>query len=409
MKKPVLLGFLILIASVVSLGVFWSIDSGKAQVVTVTEVKLSDVHTHINTNGKVEAEKVFELHPPLSGRCTRIYVREGAQLKSGDPVLALDDSALRSELASARAELATAETELRNVERGPTAEELNQAEAEIARYRMEADAARKTLEANERLLQKGAVSRFEVEESRRGLARAEQSLQSAITRRDDIRRRYDTVDRQRAVARVEAAKSRIAFLESSIERSILRTPASGTLYQFDVRDGAYLEAGALVGLLADLTRLRVRAFVDEPEMGRVALGNTVIVHWDARAQESWKGVVAHIPAQVVARGTRSVAEVLCSISSPQQTLIPNINVDVEIETAQGPKVPTLPRECVFPEGKDYFVWLFQNGQARKRKVVTGRATSTFMEVTGGLSVGDRVIIPGDFSLTEGMRVRVAEE
>ena len=409
MKKPVLLGFLILIASVVSLGVFWSIDSGKAQVVTVTEVKLSDVHTHINTNGKVEAEKVFELHPPLSGRCTRIYVREGAQLKSADPVLALDDSALRSELASARAELATAETELRNVERGPTAEELNQAEAEIARYRMEADAARKTLEANERLLQKGAVSRFEVEESRRGLARAEQSLQSAITRRDDIRRRYDTVDRQRAVARVEAAKSRISFLESSIERSILRTPASGTLYQFDVRDGAYLEAGALVGLLADLTRLRVRAFVDEPEMGRVALGNTVIVHWDARAQESWKGVVAHIPAQVVARGTRSVAEVLCGISSPQQTLIPNINVDVEIETAQGPKVPTLPRECVFPEGKDYFVWLFQNGQARKRKVVTGRATSTFMEVTGGLSVGDRVIIPGDFSLTEGMRVRVAEE
>src|SRR5207247_8791841 len=96
MKKPVLLGCLILIASVVGVGVNWSIDSGKAQVVTVTEVKLSDVHTHINTNGKVEAEKVFELHPPLSGRCTRIYVREVEQLKSGDPVMALDDSALRS-------------------------------------------------------------------------------------------------------------------------------------------------------------------------------------------------------------------------------------------------------------------------------------------------------------------------
>src|SRR5213592_709349 len=151
MRKPVLLGFLILIASLVGLGVFWSIDSRKAPLVTVTEVKLSDLHTHINTNGKVEAENVFELHAPFSGRCTRIYVREGAQLKSGDPVLAVDDSSLRSELASARAELATAETELRNVERGPAPEELNQAEAEIARYRLEADAARKTLEANERL------------------------------------------------------------------------------------------------------------------------------------------------------------------------------------------------------------------------------------------------------------------
>jgi HlyD family secretion protein len=189
---------------------------------------------------------------------------------------------------------------------------------------------------------------------------------------------------------------------------VLRAPANGTLYHFDVKDGAYLNKGDLVGLLADLTQLRVRAFVDEPELGRVSEGSEVTARWDARPGESWKGAVTRLPAQVVARGSRSVGEVLCSLSGPQQVLIPNINVDVEIETAQGPKITALPRECVIPEGNEYFVWMLIDGRAAKRKVQVGRSTATIIEVTGGVTVGDRVIVPGDFPISEGMKLRAVE-
>ena len=118
--------------------------------------------------------------------------------------------------------------------------------------------------------------------------------------------------------------------------------------------------------------------------------------------------MTRLPAQVVARGSRSVGEVLCSLSGPQQVLIPNINVDVEIETAQGPKIAALPRECVIPEGNEYFVWMMIDGRAAKRRVRVGRSTATIIEVTGGVAVGDRVIVPGDFPIAEGMKVRVAE-
>ena len=373
------------------------------------EVKLSNLHSDINTNGKVEAEKAYELRAFISGPCRSIFAREGARLKAGDPILEVDDSALKSELATARAELVAAEVELRNVRRGPPPEELNLAEAEVARLREDIESARKIVETNERLLSKNAVSRFEAEESRRVLSRAEQSLAAAVTRRSDLQKRYDDADRRRAEARVEAARSRISYLQTSVSRSVLRAPASGTLYQFDVKDGAYLNTGDLVGLFADLTRLRVRAFVDEPEMSRVAEGNEVIVRWDARPRESWKGLVVRLPAQVVARGSRSVAEVLCSIASPQQSLIPNINVDVEIETAQGPKILALPRDCIVPEGKEHFVWVMHSGRARKHKVEVGRSTATSVEVTGGVAPGDRVIVPGDFPIAEGMKVRVAEQ
>src|SRR5436309_1986446 len=119
MKRPVLLAFLLLIVALVCLGVFYSFDFGAAREVRITEVRLSDLHADINTNGKVEAEKVYELRATGSGVCRRIFAREGARLRAGDPILAEDDSSLNSELALARAELVAAELELRNVRRGP--------------------------------------------------------------------------------------------------------------------------------------------------------------------------------------------------------------------------------------------------------------------------------------------------
>src|SRR5262249_54161538 len=116
----------------------------------------------------------------------------------------------------------------------------------------------------------------------------------------------------------------------------------------------------------------------------------------------------HIPSQVVARGNRSVAEVLCSIDSPQRNLLPNVNVDVEFMTDGGSPVPSLPRSAVFQEGKEHYTWIIRNGHAVKHSVDTGRSSPGVIEIRQGLKVGDRVIVMGDFPITEGMKVQVAE-
>jgi RND family efflux transporter MFP subunit len=178
------------------------------------------------------------------------------------------------------------------------------------------------------------------------------------------------------------------------------------LFQFEIQDGAYLNAGDLVGMVGSLERMRVRAFVDEPELGRVRMGAEVRIRWDARPADLWNGKVARIPSQVVARGSRSVAEVLCEVEATPQKLIPNINLDVEILTGQGEKAQVLPRSCVIPEGKGYFVWVVRNGAASKQVVQTGRSSSSVIEVTGGLTADDKVILPGESPILEGMKVRI---
>jgi HlyD family secretion protein len=407
MKQTVLLLLALVVIAGVALLLFWAATYNKAELVQTAEVQLSSLHSSISTNGKIEADRVFELHAPFAGVCRDIRVHAGDHLKAGDSILMIDDPAQRSDLASARAELEAAKSDLQAIRRGPAKEELNQAEAEISRLQQELDGARKILETNEWLLKRDAISRYDVEQNRRGVDRLTESLEVATTHRNDIKARYTDADRKRANSRVEAAKSKIELLEGNIARSVVRAPANGTLYHFEMKEGAYVSAGEALGLFADLSRLRARAFVDEPELGQITNGAEATIRWDAHSDETWKGKVLFLPSEVVTRGTRSVAEVLCSIESPRGSLIPNVNVDIEIVTAEGRRVPTLPRAAVFLEGKEHYVWIIHNEQAARRSVDVGRGTSSLVEVTGGIAIGDHVIVPGDTPIVEGMKVRVS--
>ncbi len=373
----------------------------------MTGVQLAMLRSSVSTNGKVEADKVYDLRAPFAGTCRTIQVHAGDSFKAGQPIVTIYDPALESELTSARAELDAAEVDLQKLRRGPPKEELDQASAEIAKLRLDLENAQKTFETNQWLAQREAVSRNDLDTSRNEVKRLQLLLDAAVTHKENIERRVTEGDRKRAESRLDAARSHLRLLEENRERSVVRAPCDGVLYHFELKPGAYLAAGEPIGLFADLSDLRVRAFVDEPDLGHVSTGAEVEIRWDALPQQTWKGTVLHIPSEVVTRGTRSVAEVLCSIDTPRTGLLPNVSVDVDLMTAQGPKVPTLPRSAVFTEGKDHYVWLIQNGQAVRRSIETGRGTASLIEVTGGLSQSDRVILPGEVPVSEGMKVRVA--
>lgn len=406
MKKTLLIVLPFIVLSAVALS--WWLFYHERQPVRLTEVRLMDIHVSINTNGVIEAERVFEVRPQVAGICRRLLVREGAVMKQGQPILEIESESIRAELTAARAELDAAELDLRNIDRGPTAEEFNQAQAEVSRARLDVAHAGSTLTTNEWLLQRNAITAYDVELSRHELARAQQALNAALTRTEDLKTRFGKVDRKRAESRIAAAQARMDYLEMTLAKSVLRAPADGTLFQFALKDGAYLNTGELVGLMADLSRLQLKAFVDEPDLGKVSPGAEVLISWNAHPGQRWKATVGHIPSQVVPRGSRSVAEVLCRIENPILDLLPSIHVDVEILMGKEPPVAALSRDAVFSEGRNQYVWAPRGDVATKVIVQTGRSTSSLVEITKGLSLGDKVIVPDQFPITEGMQLRIIE-
>src|SRR5947209_14168907 len=114
-------------------------------------------------------------------------------------------------------------------------------------------------------------------------------------------------------ARLQEAEASIQLARTHMARNTIHSPIAGSLYSLPARVGGYLTAGDPVGSVGKLDPVRVRVYVDEPELGRVAAGEQVRITWDAMPGREWSGKVERRPNEVVALGTRQVGEVLCTI------------------------------------------------------------------------------------------------
>ena len=165
----------------------------------------------------------------------------------------------------------------------------------------------------------------------------------------------------------------------------IRAPFDGVVYSLPVLQGAYVNPGDLVLQEADLAKVRVRAFVDEPDIGRLAPGDKIDVTWDAMPERTWQGTVTVIPAVIKLHGTRNVGETTCVVDNHDFKLLPNVNVGVTIITAEHRDVLTVPREAVRQEDSKTYVYQIVNNELRQRYIQTSISNLTEVEVTGGLT------------------------
>jgi HlyD family secretion protein len=177
-----------------------------------------------------------------------------------------------------------------------------------------------------------------------------------------------------------------------------------------VKAGDYVKTGDLLAEMADLHKVRVRAFVDEPDLGGLEPDLPVRISWDALPNNAWQGKTEIIPKQVVARASRSVGELLCSVNNEKLQLLPNTNVNVKINSKERANVVTVPRGAVETENGKRYVFVVQDGvrnsHLEKREIHVGIADATSFEVLSGLQGNEVVALPGDVDLKDGMIVKV---
>ncbi|MFZ0287310.1 MAG: efflux RND transporter periplasmic adaptor subunit [Terriglobales bacterium] len=209
-------------------------------------------------------------------------------------------------------------------------------------------------------------------------------------------------------AQKSEAEAAYAAAQDALQQLNVRAPFSGVVYSLPVLQGAYVNPGDLVLEEADLSKVRVRAFVDEPDVGRLVGGDPIEVTWDALPGRIWHSTVTMTPAVIKLHGTRNVGETTCVVDNPDLKLLPNVNVGVTIITAQHRDVLTVPREALHEEDSRVYVYQIDNDELRRRDVQTSISNLTKVEVTSGLS--DNVLVAlaplNSKPLRNGLAVRV---
>lgn len=369
-----------LLVAVIVLAAFVSLRHSQVAI-RVGTAERQTITASIATNGKIEALNNFQAFAPMATTVKKIYVKQGDWVKAGQMLVRLDDADARLQAARAEAQLKGAQADLSAIQSGGTQEELLTTRNALTKAEMDRDAAERNLQALQNLLKTGAASQAEVDAAENRLKAAESQVQLLQKKLKD---RYSQQEIGHTEAQVAEARASLQAAQEVLKNSNVATPSEGMVYSLPVREGAFVNTGDLLVQVADLHKVRVRAFVDEPEIGRLRPGQLVEVTWDALPGRVWKGTVETLPTTVVQHGTRTVGEVTCVINNEDLKLLPNTNVSVAVVTARQENALTVPREAIHQDEQGQYVFQVVNGELKRRNVTTSVSNLTRVEVTGGL-------------------------
>lgn len=354
------------------------------------------------TNGRAEPIEWAAARADAAGLVETVAVREGAAVNKGDLLARLTETGLAAEIRAAEARIAQARAELAVFEAGGRGTERAEIENELSRARLDLETARREHAALERLAAREAATRAQVEAAADRIRQIELQTQALERRRAAL---VGSTDLQAAQARVREAEAALSGARERLAQTVVRAPLGGVVYGLTARLGAYLNPGDLVANVGRIERLRVRVYVDEPELGRVEAGQPVTITWDALPGRRWEGTVEREPTEIQALGTRQVGEVWCTIDNPGRELLPGTNVNAEIRTSVVQNAVTIPREALRREAEGPGVFVLRDGALEWRRVTTGAASATRIQIAQGVSQGEAVAMPAETQLRAGMAVR----
>lgn len=405
----------LLLAGVVAIGLVALSGRQPVAKISAASPARQNIVSSLVSNGKVEPITPFVMRAQLDTFVEKIHVMEGQAVKRGQALLELNVKDAQAQLAEARGKLLRAREDLRAAKAGGRTDDAARVAGDLAKAQAERDRLQRNHDALGRLIAQQAATKDDLSANDLALTKA----QAEVTRLAAAKEEFDRgvkVDASRAELQVEQEDSEVAALEEKVRGGRIVAAVDGTLYSLPVKTGDYVKTGDLLAEMADLSKVRVRAFIDEPDLGVLEPNLPVKITWDALPSKSWTGKTEIVPKQVVPRGTRSVGELLCTVNNDQLELLPNINVNVRINSKERVNVLAVPRGAVEADGGKRFVFVVKASQLgvgkstlEKREIRVGIADATSYEVIGGLQEGEIVALPSDVDLRDGMAVQIVNQ
>lgn len=286
-----------------------------------------------NGNGSIEASGTIEgteinVAAEVAGRILAVPVNEGARVNRGDTLAIINDEEYRLQLKQAEANLASLEAAFRLAAAGSRKEDVIQAEAAYT-------SANADYQRMKELLASATITQKQYDDAYARYVAADQTYRKAKSglRPEEI---------NGARARRDGAVAQVDLLQKRIRDCAVLAPAPGTLTLRAVEPGELVGMGSNIARLTYLDRVKLTIYVNEADLGRVALGQGADVTIDTFPDKPFAGRVVSISpnaeftpknVQTKEERTKLVFAVKLEIENPEGSLKPGLPADAVLRTA----------------------------------------------------------------------------
>jgi HlyD family secretion protein len=228
----------------------------------------------VSANGVVEprSEEV-EFSAQVSGVIAEVLVKEGQEVDMGTPLVRLEDGLQRAVLAATQADLAAAEAQYKRARKGNRAPEIEDARAQAEAAKAQLESSQTDLERQKQLLRDNVIAQDEFDRTRFSADQLQAQYTASQARARLVASGSRSEDVAIALAQRDAASARVDQAQRDVDLRTVKAPFSGRILSMDAHPGEYYSPGsANMGVIGDVSSLRVRLEVDERDIGKVKLG-----------------------------------------------------------------------------------------------------------------------------------------
>jgi HlyD family secretion protein len=290
--------------------------------------------------GRVESGSgEIKISAPVIGLIGEVLVKPNDKVFAGEPLIRLVDNELQARIAAAEAQIALRKRARNDQSPSSRANDRRKAEDAVADAEKAIVDARSGLDKAAAEKRAGRGSDADIDTARTALARARDRLRQAKTELRRLENDTNTPLPNQTEGQLNIARAELLLAEAAMEKMTIRAPIAGAVLQVNAKSGelAAPSAAQPLVLLGDVSALRVRAELDERDLGEVRVGQPVLVRAAAFRGREFEGKVSFIapivePGRINARGQRSltdvdVVEVLVDLAEPGPLAV-GMKVDV---------------------------------------------------------------------------------
>lgn len=406
-KKIWIIGAVVIVAGIFIAKAMLSKPAGKA--VTISDVTSKDIVQSISVTGNIKANQEDKTLLSVTQKVEEVMVKEGQDVKKGTPLVKLDTSDLEEQLKKALIALNSAQSNYTNGEK-TVQDAVIQAQINLQSGQSAYEQSKRTFDANQALYDGGYISKETYEDSKKKLTDAENQLKLLQIQLDNANKNLSDYDKSSSLKQqIDLAKADVDSLNKKIADSTIVANIDGKVVRLDAEAGQYPKSDRNTVMVCDLSSYKVVISLNQYDSVRVKVGQKANLKIKGLDKE-YTGTVSKIGeiANVTSSGSdqESKVDIEITVDNPDENIKVGYEADADIILNEKKGALNVNFEAVRQDEQGKYVFVVENGLAKKRYVKTGLETDFDIEILEGLKEGEKYISVPDDTIKDGDAVIV---
>lgn len=394
-------------------------DAVAVRVVAVRRLEMAD---HVSGLGRCEAlpDRLAALTPLVEGRLEKILAVPGQEVVAGQPIVQLDTTLARADLAEKEALRDSLVASLALLKSLPRPEEQQAAKLAIADAKIAVARAQSVVDRLRPLRARNEVSEQQMFEAEQTLAQAKVLQQTAAANHQTMMLGPRGQAVAESQAKIDVAEKVVASSQARLDLHTIRAPMDGKLDRLSCYPGQTLTLGTTIGQIVDMQRIVATVWLPIRMAHSIRAGQPAVVSGGQRAQQTRVATPPTAPqlrrlhgevvsvSRMVDLQTGNVP-VRIAVDNPDNTLLIGETVEATIAVTEPSPSIAVPRKAVWSVSGDELITVVRSGKAVVLTPRFGVVNGDWIAISGtDLQQGEPVIVEGAYNLPDGTLVTIAE-